>query len=222
MDYRLRLTARDGTERHQMELEFEEHDKGEVVSAFASPLLTLMLDVLDEGAAGRWDDEPTGSGTRIETRDTVEKLRPLLEQLGGSWLRYFKPPVEVVPLADLYEFAAALDDIIDQWEEWHEDQAALIVLLASAQIGKDIDDLAAYTELPADQVRVYAERLWAAGVWRAGRAYWPNLGKTLILTKDAMVADGVIGRVPGTDSWTLTEAYQHSEAPAETVLMEGV
>jgi hypothetical protein len=145
-----------------------------------------------------------------------------LEQLGGSWLRYFKPPVEVVPLADLYEFAAALDDADDQSEEWREEHSALVVLLASAQIGKDIDDLAAYTGLPVERVRLYAERLWVADVWRAGRAYWPNLGKTLILTKDAMVADGIIVRVPGTDSWTLTEAYQHSEAPAETVLMEGV
>jgi hypothetical protein len=222
VDYRLKLTARDGTERHEMEVGFEEHDKGEVVSVLASPLLTLMLDVLDDGAAGRWDDQPTESESPIETRDTVEKLRPLLEQFGGSWLRYFKPPVEVVPLADLYEFAAALDDIVDQSEEWREEQSALIVLLASAQIGKDIDDLAAYTALPVEQVRLYAERLWAAGVWRAGRAYWPNLGKRLILSKDAMVADGISGRVPGTDSWTLTEAYQHSQAPTETVLLEGV
>jgi hypothetical protein len=220
--YRLRLTAQDGTERHEMEVGFEEQEKGEVVSTLASPLLTLMLDVLDDGVAGRWDDEPTGSETPIETRDTVEKLRPLLEQFGGSWLRYFNPPVEVVPLADLYEFAAALDDTDDESDEWREDQASSVVLLASAQIGKDIDDLAAYTDLPVEQVRLYAERLWANGVWRAGHAYWPNLGKTLILTKDCMVARGVICRVPGTGAWTLTEAYQNSEAPAETVLMEGV
>src|SRR5260370_28989739 len=44
--------------------------------------------------------------------------------------------------SDLYEFAAALDDIDDESEEWRAGQAALIVLLASAQIGKDVDDLA--------------------------------------------------------------------------------
>jgi hypothetical protein len=197
-----------------MEVGFDEQNKGEVVSTLASPVLTLMLDVLDEGAAGCWNDQEARSGGPVESRDTVEKLRPLLEQFGGSWLCDFKPPIEPLPLADLYEFAAALDDTDDESEEWREGQAALIVLLASAQIGKDVNDLAAYTELPVGQVCLYAERLWAADVWRAGRAYWPNLGKTLILTKDAMVADGIIERVPGTDSWILTEAYRHSGASA--------
>jgi hypothetical protein len=222
MSYRLRLTAQDGTERHEMEIGFEEQEKGEVVSALASPLLTLMLDVLDGGIAGEWDDAPTRSETSIESRDTVEKLRPLLKQLGGPWLGFFQPPIEVVPLADLYDFAAALDDIDDQSEEWREEQSALVVLLASAQIGKDVEDLAAYTELPVDQVRVYAKRLWAAGVWRAGCAYWPDLGKASILTKDAMVAEGVIVRVLGTDRWAHASYYPDDNALAATLLMERV
>jgi hypothetical protein len=204
MTYDLTLKTTLGRETHQFTVAFDDRD--EVTTTLASPLLSLMVDVIEQGIATPSLRSATPE-LQVENRErpskqTVADLRDQLDLRRHERLWAFCPPVDVMPIDDVYNLAAALNDSPLGGTERPEELSSLVVLLASAQIGKDVNDLAAYTGLPNHEICEYATRLWENGVWLAGEAYWPALGNCTILVKDPLVADGLVIRVPGTLAWT--------------------
>jgi len=98
-------------------------------------------------------------------------------------------------LDEIHEAIAEMDP---KEQPWSNGWKAQVILLASTEVGPDIDKLYEFTGIRRHFIQACAERLEANGIWRQGKIYaeWtdPELGETAFFC-DVCVALGHLTRV---------------------------